>query len=133
MATATPIDMSRWPIVHYEMPEHVPDDEAPRHVDVFNGVLERNEPFVLIFSGAEMPSKSMRFLRLYDAWSKRNFAAQKRLCRGAVRVEPDAGKRSSLWRKALLYVTSSRSPYPYRIVATVEEAQSQARAWLGLD
>ncbi|AEA65972.1 hypothetical protein [Burkholderia gladioli] len=126
-----PLDTSAWPIVHYVMPDRVPDAEAEFHVAAFEQLLRRGEAYVLIFSGAEMPKDSRHFMKLYSQWGKRSFAEQQRLCRGAVRVEPDPAKRNSLWRRAMLYLMSSRAPYPYRIVASLPEARDQAGKWLG--
>ncbi len=124
------IDTAAWPLVHYVMPEKVADGDAEAHMKALDAVLNRNEPFVLIFSGAEIPRDSSLFLSLYRQWGKRTLEQQKRFCRGAVRVEPDAAKRKSLWRKALRYVASKRAPYPYVVVATETEAEIQARKWL---
>jgi hypothetical protein len=119
-----------WPIVRYQMPEHVADTDAEGIIAQLDAVLVREEKFVLIFSGAELPRDSAHFMKLYAQWSKRTMAAQRRLCRGAVRIEPDERKRNAFWRKALIYVMSSRSPYPYKIVADSNAALVQANTWL---
>lgn len=124
------IDTSAWPLVHYVMPEHVGQDETPHHIAALQTILDRQQPFVLIFSGVELPSDSAHFFREYKAWGKRTRSQQQRYCRGAVRVEPDEAKRRSFWRKALRYLTASTVPYPYRVVASEQEAQQQARLWL---
>ncbi|AQW28579.1 hypothetical protein ACJBUE_13315 [Ralstonia syzygii subsp. celebesensis] len=127
------LDTTAWPIVHYTMPDHVPDAEASRHIAAFDALLARGEPYALIFSGVELPQDSKHFMTLYGKWGKQHFVEQKRLCRGAIRVEPDVRKRESFWRKAMLYLMSSRAPYPYRIVATLPEADALARTWMAGD
>jgi hypothetical protein len=124
------IDSSRWPLVYYVMPERVSAEDAHHHIAALQAILDRQQPFVLIFSGVELPSDSAQFFRQYKAWGKRTRSAQQRYCLGAVRVEPDAAKRRSLWRKALRYLTSSTIPYPYQVVATEQEAENQAQQWL---
>ncbi len=124
------IDATCWPLVYYRMPEEIPDTEAERHMQAMEAVLERRQPFVLIFSGVELPKNSAKFFRLYKAWNRLNYEQQKTWCRGAIRIEPDAAKRHSLWRKALRYLASRRIPYPYKIVASPTEADTQARCWL---
>ncbi len=124
------IDISQWPLVYYIMPEEVPDEEAEHHIAVLQEVLERQQPFVLIFSGVELPRNSAHFFRLYKEWGKRTREQQRRYCNGAVRVEPDVAKRKSMWRKALRYLTTRSIPYPYTVVSTPEEAEQQARSWL---
>jgi len=124
------IDSSHWPLVHYVMPERVEDEVAGEHIAALNAILTRQQPFVLIFSGVEQPKDSPQFMRLMRTWSVNTRAEQQRWCKGAVRVEPDAAKRRSLWRKALRYVQSRAAPYPYQVVASDEEAQRLAHRWL---
>lgn len=126
----TIIDTTDWPRVWYVMPARVSDEEAPAHIAALQAVLDRREPFVLIFSGVELPKDSAAFFRLYRQWGKETRALQQQFCRGAVRVEPDAGKRRSLWRKALQYLTSRSVPYPYQVVADAHAAERQAQRWL---
>lgn len=124
------IDTRAWPLVHYVMPEQVADHEAEHHIAALQAVLDRQQPFVLIFSGVEMPKNSAHFFRLYKAWGKTTREAQQRWCRGAVRVEPDEAKRRSFWRSALRYLTSKAVPYPYKVVASQADAEQQAQRWL---
>ncbi|MCU5775500.1 hypothetical protein N5923_19365 [Erwiniaceae bacterium BAC15a-03b] len=124
------IDTSGWPLVHYVMPESVPDSLAEHHIAALQAVLDRQQPFVLIFSGVELPKNSALFFRLYKAWGSRTREAQQRYCRGAVRVEPDEAKRRSFWRQALRYLTTRTIPYPYKVVASHAEAEQQAQCWL---
>lgn len=124
------LDVSMWPIAKYRMPDSVPDEQAEEHVAAFEALLTRNERFALVFHGPEMPSNSKLFLKLYSAWFKRTRAQQKKLCAGAIRIEPDEKKRRSFLRKAFTYANSLIIPYPYKIVATNEEADALARQWL---
>ena len=119
-----------WPIVHYQMPDLVSDADADGVIAQLDAVLARGAKFVLIFSGAELPRDSAHFMKLYAQWSKRTLAEQRKWCLGAVRIEPDERKRNAFWRKALIYVMSSRSPYPYKIVADKDAALAQANHWL---
>lgn len=124
------IDSSHWPLVYYVIPERVEDDVAGEHIAALNEILTRQQPFVLIFCGVEQPKDSKEFMRLMRAWSVDTRAQQQRWCKGAVRVEPDEAKRRSLWRKALRYVQSRAAPYPYKVVASNEEAGQAALALL---
>lgn len=123
-------DLSRWPVARYRMPAHVPDSEAESRIAEFEALLARNERFVLVFHGPEMPKGSSRFMKAYRAWFNANKEAQKRLCAGAVRVEPDPGRRQSLTVKALSMINKLFLPYPYTIVGSEAEAQAQAMTWL---
>lgn len=124
------IDTSQWPLVYYVMPEQVSAAESESHIQALQSVIDRQQPYVLIFSGVELPRDSAHFLREYKAWGKRTFAEQHRYCRGAVRVEPDDETRSALWQKAQRYVSDGSIPYPYRVVASDSEARQQAEQWL---
>lgn len=125
-----PLDLSAWPVVSYEMPDQVPDAEAQNHIDAMQAVLAKKEKFVLIFHGVEYPKESKLFYKLYKAWGKETKDQQKEFCLGAVRVEPDEKKRKSLLKMALTFLTSQAVPYPYKVVASFDEAKSQAQRWL---
>ncbi|MFU8927197.1 hypothetical protein [Acinetobacter puyangensis] len=124
------IDDSNFPIVNFVMPEQIKDTETEQHIAAWQAILDKQQPYVLIFSGVELPKNSAAFFREYKKWNKRTRSQQEKYCCGAVRVETDEAKRKSLWRKAFRYLTSSAIPYPYRVVATQQEAQSQATSWL---
>ena len=123
-------DLSGWPLARCQVPERVPDTEVEARIAAFDAILARNERFVLIFHGAEMPKDSPRFMRAYKAWFNATKATQKRLCAGAVRVEPDADRRKSMALEALSLMNKVFLPYPYAVVASDAEAQAQARMWL---
>lgn len=127
------IDTRQWPLVYYVMPDRVSVEETEAHIQGLQSIIDRQQPYVLIFSGVELPTDSAHFLREYKAWGKRTYADQQRYCRGAVRVERDEEQRNALWRKALRYVNESTIPYPYRIVGSDEEAREQADEWLKAD
>lgn len=124
------LDTSSWPIVFYEMPEEIPDSEAQNHVDEMQSILAKQQPFVLIFHGVEYPKKSKLFYKTYRQWGKDTKDLQKKFCRGAIRVEPDEKKRKSLFKMALRYLTAQAIPYPYKVVASMDEARGQADQWL---
>lgn len=124
------VDTSNWPIVTYEMPEQVPDSEAKAHIDAMQAVLDRKEPFVLVFYGAEYPKDSQPFMKSYRQWGMTTRDQQKAYCKGAVRIEPDENKRKSFFKQALTYLTSRALVYPYKVVATMAEAKKQADNWL---
>lgn len=123
-------DLSRWPVARYRMPARVPDSEVEARIAEFEALLARNERFVLVFHGPEMPKDSSRFMKAYRAWFNANKEAQKRLCAGAVRVEPDPGRRKSFTVKALSMMNKLFLPYPYTVVGSDAEAQAQAMTWL---
>lgn len=124
------IKTDSWPIVYYELPNEIPDDEAQSHIDAMAAVLGRKERFVLVFHGIEYPAKSKQFYRLYREWGKSTRDLQKQYCLGAIRVEPDEKKRKSLFKMALSYLTAKTMPYPYKVVASFDEAKEQADRWL---
>ncbi|ABD88575.1 hypothetical protein [Rhodopseudomonas palustris] len=123
-------DLSSWPIARYQMPAHVPDDMAQASIAEFDALLARNQRFVLVFHGPEMPKDSKHFMKLYRDWFKRTRATQQRLCAGGIRIEPDARRRTSFAVKALSLANKVFLPYPYRVVANDSDALTQARAWL---
>lgn len=125
------VDTSAWPVVTYEMPERVADDEAKAHIDAMQAVLDRKEPFVLVFHGTEYPKDSKLFMKSYRKWGLETRDQQKAYCKGAVRIEPDEKKRRSFFKQALTYLTSKTMVYPYKVVASMAEAQQQAEHWLG--
>lgn len=131
-ARSTPgnFDLSGWPVARYRMPAHVPDAETEAHIGELDALLARNERFVLVFHGPAMPEDSPVFMRAYKAWYNATKETQKRLCAGAVRVEPDAGRRQSLAVKALSLMSKMFLPYPYAVVASDAEALDHARIWL---
>lgn len=124
------IDDSNFPIIHFVMPEQIKDTETEQHIAAWQAILDKQQPYILIFSGAELPKNSAVFLHEYKKWNKQTRGQQEKYCCGAIRVETDEVKRKSLWRKALRYLTSSTIPYPYRVVATQQEAEIQASIWL---
>lgn len=127
---ANDFDLSGWPVVRYRMPDHVPDAEADARIADFDALLARNERFALVFHGPEMPKHSPRFMKAYRDWFSANKEAQKHLCAGAVRVEPDAKRRKSLAVKALSVMNKLFLPYPYTVVGSDAEARVQATTWL---
>lgn len=123
-------DLSGWPVARYRMPERVPDADAEVRVAEFDALLARNERFVLVFHGPEMPKDSPRFMRAYKTWFSATKETQKRLCAGAIRVEPDAERRKSFTMKVLSLMNKVFMPYPYTVVGSDAQAQAQAKAWL---
>jgi hypothetical protein len=124
------IDASAWPVVRWTMPMVIPDEEADDLLAAFDGLLTRGERFVLIFDGVERPEQSSRFNRLYKDWSKRRRKDLGRLVAGAVRVEPEEGKRKALLGKLLNAALAAFIPYPFKVVGSEAEAQRTASEWL---
>lgn len=122
------VDTRHWPLVGLHMPEHVPDERSDGLMAQLKALYARAEPFVLLMDGAELPRHSARFMAAYAQWSRDNLALQRRYCLGAVRIEADEAQRREYARKADAWNASGHAPYPYRIVATSEEARAQAIA-----
>lgn len=68
-------------------------------------------------------------MKAYRAWFNANKDAQKRLCAGAVRVEPDADRRKSFTVKALSLMNKVFLPIPTRSSPAIRTL-AQARLWL---
>lgn len=124
------IDMRHWPLVGLHMPEQVADERAGDMIAQLESLYARAEPFVLLLEGVEFPRQSGRFMTTYAQWSRDRFVDQQRYCLGALRIETDETLRREYLRKAEAWNASGRAPYPYRVVATRAEAETQARAWL---
>ncbi|MET0428310.1 MAG: hypothetical protein ABW026_07400 [Microvirga sp.] len=43
------LDLSRWPVARYRMPERVLDAEAETRIAEFDALIARGERFVLVF------------------------------------------------------------------------------------
>ncbi len=123
------IDARHWPLVSLHMPEQVVEEQTSGLIAQLESLYARAEPFVLLMDGVELPQHSGHFMAAYAQWSRDSFAKQQRYCLGAVRIEADEALRREYVRKAEAWNASGRAPYPYRIVATREEAEAQARAW----
>lgn len=126
----TVIDASSWPVVRWTMPAVIPGEEADALLAAFDGLLARDERFVLIFDGVERPEQSSRFNRVYKDWSKRRRKDLGRLVAGAVRLEPDDAKRKALLGKLFNAALAAFIPYPFKVVGSEAEAQRMASEWL---
>lgn len=124
------VDTRTWPIVRLTMPDHVPDAEAEAHVEQLQAVYALEEPFVLIMAGAELPRHSPAFMQAYGAWAMTSMEVQRRLCRGAVRIEPDEQLRAAYRERAAAAARAHPQPYAYAIVADETEASELAGRWL---
>ena len=124
------VDTRTWPIVRLTMPEQVPDAEAEAHVEQLQTVYALEEPFVLFMAGAELPRHSPVFMQAYGSWAMASMEVQRRLCRGAVRIEPDAGLRKAYRDRAAAAAKANPQPYPYAIVAAEADAAELAGRWL---
>lgn len=125
------IDASAFPIVRWTTPKTISDDEAREAFSAFNALLGRGPRFVVIFEGEERPEGSKTFMRDYKTWFKSRRTALKARVAGAVRIEPDPERRSSLLRQVMNIAMLAFMPYPFRIAADEAEAQEHARNWLG--
>ncbi|MCW5263156.1 hypothetical protein D5045_24385 [Verminephrobacter eiseniae] len=124
------INVRDWPLVGLHMPERVPDEQADTLMAQLEALYARAEPHVLLMDGAQQPRQSARFMAAYIRWSRENFDLQQRYCLGAVRIVEDEALRRETARKANAWNASGQAPYPYRIVATRDEARAQAHAWI---
>eukprot|EP01037_Dinobryon_pediforme_P028644 gene28644-32004_t len=111
------------------MPAQVADQDADAALAQITALYARAERFVLVLDGAQVPRHSVRFMRAYTQWSRKNLAPQKRFCAGAVRIEVEPKRRHDAQRLQARN-RATRSPYPSRIVASAAEATLQAQAWL---
>ena len=123
------IDIQSWPLVYLHMPAQVADQDADAALAQITALYARAESFVLVLDGAQLPRHSVRFMRAYTQWSRKNLALQKCFCAGAVRIEAEPKRRHDAQRLQARN-RATRSPYPSRIVASAAEAALQAQAWL---
>src|SRR5450830_1477176 len=81
------IDIQSWPLVYLHMPAQVADQDADAALAQITALYARAERFVLVLDGAQLPRHSVRFMRAYTQWSRKNLALQKCFCAGAVRMK----------------------------------------------
>ncbi|WP_029554471.1 hypothetical protein [Verminephrobacter aporrectodeae] len=124
------IDTRHWPLVSLHMPHRVADEQANGMIEQFESLYARAQPFVLLMDGVEFPRQSGRFMATCAQWSRDRFTEQQRYCLGAIRIEADETLRRAFTRRAQGWNASGRAPYPYRVVATRWETETQARDWL---
>jgi hypothetical protein len=113
------------------MPSEVADADAHDHLDQLKALYAREEAFVLVMEGVELPRHSPGFMKAYAEWSMTTLDQQARYCLGAVRIEPDASLRQAYGERAAQAMKAGVQPYPYVIVDSESAAQAQALAWLG--
>lgn len=123
------IDTSDWPIVHIRIPEVIDQEDGAAHLRGMQAILDRSEPYVIIFEGPERP-RSPEFNRDYMKWYKSTKDVQKKLCCGLVRVEEEGDKRSKVMAMAKNYIAKAAIPYPYEVCGSFEEAETIAREML---
>lgn len=124
------IDSSSWPVVRWTMPARIPDEDAARVLAEFDVLLQRGEPFVVIFDGAERPEQSPQFLRLYKDWYRQRRKELGRWVAGAVRIEPDETRRKAVLGKLMNAALAAFMPYPFRVAASEEAALPIISRWL---
>ncbi|WP_334186121.1 hypothetical protein [Novosphingobium sp.] len=125
------VDTRDWPLARLVMPEHVADAEAEGHIAQLVALYDRQERFVLLLAGAELPRHSPAFMKAYAQWSMSTLELARRYCLGAVRVEPDAAQREAYRHRAEQAAKAGAHAYPYEIVADAQAADDLARRWLG--
>lgn len=125
------LDDSTFPLVRWTTPSVVSEEEGAAALLAFDAILEREKRFVILFDGAERPENSPAFMRAYKAWFAARRPALKSWVAGAVRIEPEAARRSSMLAKALNVAMLAFLPYPFRVAADEAEARAIASTWLG--
>ncbi|WP_208605522.1 hypothetical protein [Methylobacterium tarhaniae] len=115
------------------MPDHVPDASSEILLNDLKALYAKQDRFVLIMTGAELPQNSPRFMADYLAWSRETVALQSRFCAGAVRVEPGPERRRTYEKQASALNQSGKSPYPYSVAASLEAALLTAAEWLKIN
>ncbi|MCC4309641.1 GntR family transcriptional regulator [Alcanivorax marinus] len=122
-------DVTDFPLVRL-MPEGLPEGYAVRWEAEMEALIRQPDPFVMVVAalrGEHREAHEDRKRR--TLWMKRNRDTLARRCRGMVAVEPDTRKRAMM--RAQSAALAGLFKVPLRIVATAEEADAQARAFLG--
>ncbi|MFP1683220.1 GntR family transcriptional regulator [Alloalcanivorax sp. C16-1] len=122
-------DIADFPLVRL-MPEGLPEGYAVQWEAELEALIGQPEPFVMVVAalrGEHREAHEDRKRR--SLWMKRNRDTLARRCRGMVAVEPDTGKRMIMQTQSA--ALAGLFKVPLRIVATTEEADRLARAFLG--
>lgn len=119
-------DESNWPIVHINYGEYE-TDEWQEHALFVERLLNRREPFALInnLAGVRPPGATERRI-ISDCIAKRREDFLRYLCASAG-VQPSALARGAM--TAIQWV--SPPPFPFKVFATVEEAEAWALRAIG--
>jgi hypothetical protein len=124
------IDASAFPLVRWTTPETISDEEGRAALAAFNELLARGPRFVVLFEGKERPEGSKIFMRDYKIWFTSRRGALKARVAGAVRIEADLDRRTSLLGQAVKVAMLAFLPYPFKVAASEAEALELARGWL---
>jgi len=121
-------DVADFPLVRL-MPEGLPEGYAVQWEAEMETLIKQPEPFVMVVAALEGEHQEAHEDRKRRTlWMKRNRDALARRCRGMVAVEPNAGKRMLMQTQSA--ALAGLFKVRLRIVATAEEADAQARAFL---
>ncbi|MBF1801167.1 GntR family transcriptional regulator [Alloalcanivorax profundimaris] len=121
-------DVADFPLVRL-MPEGLPEGYAVQWEAEMETLIGQPDPFVMVVAAIEGEHREAHEDRKRRTlWMKRNRDTLARRCRGMVAVEPDTTKRTMM--RAQSAALAGLFKVPLRIVATAEEADRLARAFL---
>lgn len=113
------VDSSEWPFVRVTYVDSVDDDAFERYVQEQAALLERREPYVILFDARRSGMPTAKQRQRMARYMKENDSALRRYCRrGAFVIE------SPLIRGALTAILWLQPlPFAHEVFATVEEAE----------
>ena len=121
-------DVADFPLVRL-MPEGLPEGYAVQWEAEMETLIGQPDPFVMVVAAIEGEHREAHEDRKRRTlWMKRNRDTLAHRCRGMVAVEPDTTKRTMM--RAQSAALAGLFKVPLRIVATAEEAERLARAFL---
>lgn len=113
------VDTAAWPLVRVTYVGTVDDAHFERYLDAQAGLLERKEPYVIVFDARESGMPSAKQRQRMATFTRERQADISRRCRRGVFVISSPLIRGAL--TAILWLQPL--PFPHDVVATIEEAE----------
>lgn len=121
------IDPTNFPMVSCVADGDITREQLEQHFKDYRSLLERNEPYTLIFDATTVGTVDVHTRKEYAEFLKVNEDDFRRLCRGTAFVIGSAMIRGAL--TAVLWLVGSM-PFPYKIFSRRDEAEQWARQQL---
>lgn len=113
------VDSSAWPLVRVTYIDSVDDTRFDEYVREQAALLERREPYIILFDATNAGMPSARQRQRVAEYTRDHEAELRRYCKRAVFVIPNTVVRGAL--TAILWVQPL--PFPYETVPSLREAE----------
>lgn len=113
------VDSSSWPLVRVTYIDSVDDARFDAYVREQAALLERREPYVILFDATESGMPNARQRQRMAEYSRDHEEELRRYCKRGVFVIPNSVIRGAL--TAILWVQPL--PFPHSVVSSVSEAE----------